>query len=165
MIDRSDGHRPQEARWITEPGQKSGDRRIIGRRLAADTDKPVISRRAPDLSIRSASRQGAAVKEKPLLGAVTPGRKSRLPTAKDAQRFPDLIIFKGILKTTFVGFGSLYAGDWSCIATACRLRSANRVLVGGGRLGICHSFSPGVINQVVLERLPLPRSRMFDPGQ
>ena len=65
MIDRSDGHRPQEARWITEPGQKSGDLRIIGRRLAADTDMPVISLRAADLSIRSASRQGAAVKAKP----------------------------------------------------------------------------------------------------
>ena len=63
IIDRSDGHRPQEARWITEPGQKSGDRRIIGRRLAADK---VISLRAADLSIRSASRQGAAVKAKSL---------------------------------------------------------------------------------------------------
>ena len=55
----NDGHRPQDARWIdtdridTEPGQKSGDLRIIRRRLAADPDMPAVAVRLGHLQIES----------------------------------------------------------------------------------------------------------------
>jgi hypothetical protein len=69
------------------------------------------------------------------------------------QRFPDLIIFKGILESTLVGRGSLSVRNSVFLGAACELRHASHVVVNGGFFGIRHAF--------LLD--PRPRHRIQKP--
>jgi hypothetical protein len=77
------------------------------------------------------------------------GRRSHL--VEGAQRLPYLVILKGILNATFVGYECFFTGDLRSHGTAQGVRPASRVIIGDGSFLVCHSSSPSHLLRVIAD--------------
>jgi len=64
---------------------------------------------------------------------------------KGSQGLPDLVILKGILNATFVGYESFFAANSLSLGSACGLRP----MVGDDRFLACQISSPSIPDDAI----------------